>query len=530
MDTPRGGPAAIGLHRRINHLTTVPYPDDRSVTDLFEDAVRRFPDAVAVVHGDTQVRYGELNRLADRLARRLRADGVRPGAVVGVCVDRSVGMVAALLAVLKCGAAYLPFDAAWPGTRLRRLFDVAGCEVLVTDRPDALAARFPGRRVTPVTDGEDGDAGGGEDGDADVAVGPDDIAYINFTSGSTGTPKGVPIRHRAIARLVFGARYAPLDERTTLLQLAPVTFDAATFEIWGALLHGGTCVLYPSAFLRLSELGQVLRARSVTVLFLTTALFNTVVDEAPDVLDGVPTVLTGGEAHSLPHMARALRRYGPGRVVHVYGPTECTTFATYHPVRELPADGTSLPIGLPVQNTRAYVVGEDGRLCGPGETGELLVGGPGLSPGYLSLPDATRERFVELDVDGRVRRLYRTGDLVHAREDGALVFEGREDGQVKVDGHRVELGEVGHHLNDHPQVRQSHVTTVPTTTGGRALVAFVVPRSPECTAALLREHLRARLPAFMVPSDIRFLAALPLTPHGKVDRRALPAAEGGARS
>ncbi|MEU3451271.1 amino acid adenylation domain-containing protein [Streptomyces thermolilacinus] len=533
MDTSGdGGRAAAELHRRINQGTAVPYPDDRGVKQLFEEVVRRVPDAVALVYRDRTVRYGELNRAANRLAHRLRADGVRPGAVVGVCADRSPGLVAALLAVLKCGAAYLPFDAAWPDARLRHLLAVARCEVLVTDLPDTMGERLPGVRVVPVDGGDpDADAGTEAEADPDVVVGPDDIAYINFTSGSTGVPKGVPVRHRSIARLVFGARYARLDGDSTLLQLAPVTFDAATLEIWGALLHGGRCVLHPSRFVRLSELGAVLREHRVTVLFLTTALFNTVVDEAPGVLDGVPTVLTGGEAHSLPHMARALSRYGPGRVVHVYGPTECTTFSTYHPVRELPADGAPLPIGLPVQNTEAYVVGEDGRLCGPGEPGELLIGGPGLSPGYLSRPDATRERFTRLEAGGRVRRLYRTGDLVHAREDGALVFRGRADGQVKVDGHRVEPGEVAHHLNGHPLVRRCHVAAAPTATGGRRLVAFVVPTRPgACTAALLREYLRARLPAYLVPSDIRFLDALPLSPHGKVDARALLGAESGGRA
>ncbi|CAL9626895.1 amino acid adenylation domain-containing protein [Streptomyces sp. enrichment culture] len=547
MDTWGGGgrAAAADLHRRINQGTAVPYPDDRGVKELFEEVVRRVPDAVALVHRERTVRYGELNRAANRLAHRLRAGGVRPGAVVGVCADRSPALVAALLAVVKCGAAYLPLDAAWPEARLWQLLAAAGCQVLVTDLPDTMGARLPGVRVVPVggeggpdrdpgpdadTDPPEADPETEAEADPDVVVGPDDIAYINFTSGSTGVPKGVPVRHRSIARLVFGARYARLDGEATLLQLAPVTFDAATFEIWGALLHGGRCVLHPSRFVQLSELGEVLRDHRVTVVFLTTALFNTVLDEAPGILDGVPSILTGGEAHSLPHMAQALSRYGPGRVVHMYGPTECTTFATYHPLREIPADGAPVPIGLPVQNTEAYVVREDGRLCGPGEVGELLIGGPGLSPGYLSPAGATRERFTHLEAGGRVRRLYRTGDLVHAREDGALVFRGRADGQVKVDGHRIEPAEVAHHLNGHPLVRQSHVAAAPTATGGRRLVAFVVPADAgTCTAALLRAYLQARLPAYLVPADIRFLDALPLSPHGKVDTRALLGAGRGRR-
>ncbi|HEY0697628.1 MAG TPA: AMP-binding protein, partial [Micromonospora sp.] len=356
MQRLTGSGAALAVHRRLNR-TTVDLPRDRSVPALFRACARRRPDAPAVVHGDRVLDYRELDRLSDGLALRLREHGVAPGVTVGVCVARSPELIVTLLAVLKCGAAYLPYDPGWPARRVLGLFADAGCRHVVTDRetgPDGcVTVRVRRNGIVPADHGPD------------VDVPPEAIAYVNFTSGSTGRPKGVPIRHAGIARLVLGARYAPLGEDARLLQLAPVTFDAATFEIWGALLLGGTCVLYPDGFVRLSRLGAVLRERRVSVLFLTTALFNAVMDEAPGALDGVGTVLTGGEAHSPRRIAAALRRYGPGRLVHVYGPTEATTFATYHPVDLLAEGSTTLPIGRPLQNTRLYVV--DGEaLCEPG--------------------------------------------------------------------------------------------------------------------------------------------------------------------
>ncbi|MFE2285951.1 amino acid adenylation domain-containing protein [Streptomyces sp. NPDC059443] len=512
-----GSPAALALHRRINE-TGADYPRDSAVPALFGACVARNPDAPAVVQGERTLTYRELDLLANGLALRLTARGFGPGSTAGICLPRSPELIVALLAVLKCGGVYLPFDAAWPDERLRGLFADADCGWVLTDRADELTRRLDGCRVLPV---HRPDLDRSEHGPA-VEVAADAIAYVNFTSGSTGRPKGVPIRHRSIARLVFGARFAPLDETSRLLQLAPVIFDAATFEIWGALLRGGTCVLYPDGFVRLSQLGQVIRTHGVTVLFLTTALFNAVVDEAPEALAGVDAVLTGGELHSMRHMADALRAHGPGRIVHMYGPTEATTFATYHPVDELEqgAATPTLPIGRPIQNTRLYVVDGD-TLCEPGRSGEICLAGDGLSPGYLGMPELTAERFVEREIDGVPERLYRTGDHGHLLPGGELVFRGREDDQVKVNGFRIELGEVAHHLDLHPAVRRSYVTVTPR--DDRALVAFAVTDG-RTDGPALRDHLRGRLPAYMVPARVHLCEALPLTATGKVDRHALLAA------
>ncbi|HEX5120927.1 MAG TPA: amino acid adenylation domain-containing protein [Pseudonocardiaceae bacterium] len=509
---------ALAIHAAVN-TTSVPYPADSTVQELFAATVRRRPDACAVVGVDRALRYAELDRLADGVAALLRAEGARPGDVVGICADRSPELIIALVAIVKCGCAYLPFDRSWPDERLHGVFLRAACRLVLTDRPAELSGRFPDRRIVPLTRLWHTAAGPGPT----TPGRPDDIAYINFTSGSTGQPKGVPITHRAVARLTHGSRYARLDRDTVLLHMAPVHFDAATFEIWGALLCGGTCVLYPATLPRISELGRLLRENRVTVVFLTTALFNVILDEAPEILDTVPTVLTGGEAHSLTHMDRAVRRYGPDKVVSVYGPTECTTFATYHPVRRLDPALPALPIGLPIQNTRLYLVADD-RLCAPGEPGEICLAGPGLTPGYLGMPDATRTSFADREIGGVAERLYRTGDRGYLLDDGNVVFQGRLDDQVKINGHRIELGEIAHFLDRHPDVRQCFVTVTADPAGQRSLVAFVVPDGPGCTPQAIRDQLRVRLPEYMVPATIVLRDSLPLSGTGKVDRGSLLAA------
>jgi D-alanine--poly(phosphoribitol) ligase subunit 1 len=234
----------------------------------------------------------------------------------------------------------------------------------------------------------------------------------------------------------------------------------------------------------------------------------------------VRTILTGGEAHSLTHVERAVRRYGHGRVVSVYGPTECTTFATYYPVPDPLPDCPALPIGLPIQNTRLFLLNDDG-LCAPGAPGEVCLAGPGLSPGYLGMPEATREHFVECEIDGVRELLYRTGDRGYFLDDGNVVFQGRLDDQVKINGHRIEIGEVSHHIDRHSGVKQCYVTVVGTDAGEKTLVAFVVPRGPECTPESVRRYLRERLPGYMVPAVIHLRDALPLSATGKVDRGAL---------
>jgi D-alanine--poly(phosphoribitol) ligase subunit 1 len=507
-------PEALAIHNSIN-ATDAPYADC-SVKTLFEHCAERRGTAACVADQDEVLSYREINQLANGLAARLRRLKVGPGDTVGICIKRSPELIIALLAITKCGAAYLPFDATWPDQLLMSIFNDTHCHLLVIKEAPSLADRFPECRVVAVLRDELDRV---EENPA-IDVAGDAIAYINFTSGTTGRSKGVQIQHRSISRLVTNPSYATLDDHSVVLHMSPVTFDAATFEIWGPLLNGGTCALYSPGMLRFSELSRVIDRRGINCVFLTTALFNAVIDEAPDALTSVKTILFGGEAYSDRHVRQALNSYGYDRVVHVYGPTECTTFATYYPVDRMLSPPEELPIGRPIQNTILYVV-SDGFLCRPGELGEILLGGPGLSPGYLESGSVRQDGFGEFDIDGKCQRLYRTGDYGYLLDSGELIFQGRSDDQVKVDGFRIELSLVNRELGEHPNVSQCYVTVAGGTAGEKMLLAFVVPRSENFDPRQTREDLRSRLPAYMLPRVIHACDKLPLLPTGKVDRRAL---------
>ncbi|WP_426374245.1 amino acid adenylation domain-containing protein [Rhodococcoides fascians] len=516
MRTVSTSPDALSLHAYVND-TDAPYLDDCTIADVFDAQVTATPDAIAVVHRETVLTYRALHERAEQMCAHMRTQGIQPGEVVAVDVARTPDLITALLAVIKSGGTYLPLDNSWPDNRIESVIGLAQCSAAISDHPDMLSARFRQLRVVsteaPKLDESDG-------GRRRTGAQADSVAYICFTSGSTGTPKGVPIQHRSVMRLVQNARYARLGQGSVLLHLAPVVFDAATFEIWGALLTGGTCVLYPSKFVRLMELRRVLADNSITTLFLTTALFNLAIDEDPAIFSGLDTILTGGEAHSLKHMDMALQALGPDKIVSVYGPTEATTFATYYPVRRIESGTTGLPIGRPLQNTRVYLL-RNNRLCGIGESGTLHLAGPGLSPGYLTDPRAAPDdAFFEANIDGRPERLYRTGDRAYFLDTGDLVFLGRDDDQVKINGHRIEIGEVTHHLDLFDSVKHCFVT-VDDTAPDRRLVAFIVPHTAECTPDWIKSQLHAELPPYMVPSAVRLCDDFPLTPTGKIDRRTL---------
>jgi amino acid adenylation domain-containing protein len=496
------------------------YPE-ATVDQVFEARAHERPQAVAVVTGERCLTYGELDRDANRLAHRLRTVGAGPGRLVGVVMDRGPALVTALLGVLKSGAAYVPLDPAYPRELLAfMLEDTAPVAVLTTT---ALLDTLPVARPTTLClDTPPAALATEPDTRPDPAAGPDDLAYVMYTSGSTGRPKGVAVPHRAILRLLFGQRYARLGPDETLLQLAPVSFDASTFELWGALLHGGRCVLFPERVPTPGTLADVIRRAGVTTVWLTASLFNAVVDTAPQALDGLRQILTGGEALSPPHIARAQHRLPGTAFVNGYGPTEATTFACCYPIPAPPAPtATSIPIGRPLANTDVYVLDRWRNLVPVGVDGELYIGGAGLARGYWNRPELTAERFVPSPF-APGERLYRTGDLVRWRSDGTLDFRGRLDAQMKIRGHRVEPGEVEAALARHPAVREAAVAGVDGD-NGKVLVAYVVPTDgavPDATT--LRGFLADRLPPHMIPSAYVALPMLPVTPNGKLDRRRLP--------
>ncbi len=523
------------------NATSRPYPRDESLVEIFRRCAREAAGRPALeVAGGAErgersvLSYAELDRLSDHWAARIRASGVEAGAFVALFMRRSPEFVVAMLATLKAGAAYVPVDPDYPVERQRFLLEDSRAAAVVT--LPALRDALPATDA-PVLEIDLSEATGSPaeaSGGIAVRVDANAPAYVMYTSGSTGTPKGVVVPHRAIARLVLGSEFARLDASRVILQLAPISFDASTFEIWGALLHGARCVLYPGEGMPSpKELGEVLRRTGVTTLWLTASIFNLMIDEAPEELASVAEILTGGEALSPDHIRRALRLLPNTTLINGYGPTEGTTFTCcYRIPRDFDARATSVPIGPPIANTRVYIV--DARLqpMPIGACGEIVVGGDGLALGYWNRPDLDRERFVP---DSFARepgaRLYRTGDFGrYAGPDGRIEYLGRRDQQVKLRGFRIELGEIEGALLDIDGVEQAAVILETDPLLGPRLVAYVAPRGEVTEAARLRALLQRRLPKPMVPATFEVLPRLPLSPNGKIDRGRLPRPRGSEAS
>lgn len=490
-----------------------------TITDLFDATVRRRPEATALRFDGVDMSYAELDRRAELLARHLRALGVGTESVVGLFVERSFEMIVALVGILKAGGAYLPVHQNEPPERFRYMLEQADARVLLTH--DRLSDRVPEIDGTVVnldhpweTDPVEGPIAPG--------TGPDNLAYICYTSGSTGMPKGVGVRHRGVVRLVQDGDYASLTSDETFLQFCSLRFDPSAFEIWGSLLNGAKLVVYPPGTVAMHELAAFLERERITTLWLTTGLFHRLVDDHLDSMAGLRQMLGGGEPLSPLHMNTLRRAYPELLVVNGYGPTEDTCFTSCHVLTE--EVGDSVPIGRAVTDTRLYVLDERLEPVPEGEWGLLYTAGSGVARGYVGRPALTAERFVpDPFVPGE--RMYSIGDVVRLGADGALEFRGRADDQVKVDGYRIEPGEVAAALSGLPELKEAVVLARDDVMPGRkVLVAYVVPDEPsEGLVARLRLALHHKLPRYMHPSVVVVMDAFPLTLGSKTDRRALPA-------
>jgi amino acid adenylation domain-containing protein len=499
------------------------FPDDAPLAALVEEQVARAPGAIAVEFDGEQFTYGELDRRANQLAHHLRALGVGTETPVAICVDRSAEMVVGLLAILKAGGAYVPLDPTYPAERLAFMLEDAAAPVLLTQ--ERHAGRVPLGSTRVVRLDADWPAIAATPSSAVVrAVGGQNLAYVMYTSGSTGRPKGVCVPQRAVHRLVRGTNYAPLGPGDRVAQVSNISFDAATFEVWGALANGACLVgvgkelaLSPAAFAR------ALVDRDISAIFLTAALFAGLVREIPGMFRTVGSVLFGGDAAD-PDAVRLALRSGAPRLVNAYGPTETTTFACFHEVRSVAPNATSIPIGRPIAHTTVYVLDDRLEPVPVGVAGELYVGGPGVARGYWARRALTAERFVPDPFSTeRGARLYRTGDLCRWLSDGTIQFLGRVDRQVKIRGFRVELGEIEAVLKRHAGVREAVVVAREDEPGRKRLVAYAV--GDEGRERDVREQLSRALPEYMLPSAFVWLPAIPLSPNGKVDRAALPTPE-----
>jgi D-alanine--poly(phosphoribitol) ligase subunit 1 len=512
--------------------TAAEFPELATLGELIEVRARQCPDATAVIcegdgtFGKPSMTYGELSQKVGRLAERLRAAGARPGQIVALMVERSFAMSIGVLAIIRAGAAYLPLSPENPRERTEYMVAEAGVSILLVHGRTAAKAAFNGT----VIDLDDLSLYDGPDAPRESLNGPQDLAYVIYTSGSTGRPKGVMIEHRAVVnRLHWMQRAYPIGADDVILQKTPYYFDVSVWELfWWALEGAQLCFLPPGAERNPMGIVSTIRKNKVTVMHFVPSMLSVFLEyleskgeAGAKSLASVRHVFASGEALAPETVKRFNRYWGAytgARLINLYGPTEATVDVTYY---DCPADGdfNVIPIGRPIDNTRLYII-RDGRQVAIGETGELCIAGVGLARGYINSKALTEERFTDNPANPG-ERVYRTGDIARWLPDGNIEYLGREDHQVKIRGLRIELGEIENSIRQYPGVvdcvvivRKYSETVIP-------IIAYVVCRGSLPTEEL-KTFLRGRLPEYMVPNHLQQLEAMPLTPSGKADRKALP--------
>ncbi|MDB9513950.1 amino acid adenylation domain-containing protein [Kamptonema animale CS-326] len=510
------------------------YPRNRCVHELFEEIAEQNSSAIALTFSGQQFTYRELNDRSNQLAHYLQKLGVGAGVLVGLCAARSRDTIIGMLGILKAGGAYLPLDPSYPRDRLNFMLADAGVNVLLVQ--SKLAENFTGFEGAIVClDDLEIFAKESIENLTNTAK-SDNLAYIIYTSGSTGKPKGVAVPHKAINRLVINTNYIKILPSDKVAQVSNTSFDAATFEIWGALLNGAQLVVINTeTMLSPRELASEIRQQGITILFLTTALFQKTAGSVPQAFNSLKYLLFGGEVADPKCVREVLQKGPPEHLIHVYGPTENTTFSAFYCVGDVPEQAASVPIGKPIANTQIYILDNYLQPVPIGIPGELHVGGDGLAEGYLNRPDLTAEKFIPNPFTanselGELRdaKLYKTGDLARYLPDGNIEFLGRIDSQVKIRGYRIELGEIEAMLNQYPGVKAATVIVREDIPGDKYLAAYIVLHSinyklqvNQLQSGNLRQFLQQKLPGYMVPKTLAVLESLPLTPNGKVDRAVL---------
>ena len=477
--------------------------------------------------GDLEWTYAQLAEWSNKIANYLTDIGVCADQRIGLCMDRSPAMIAAIIAILKCGASYVPMDPANPTSRLEQIIEDGDLYCVLTTSQHKAHFKKTSIAIVDLDDQEKAIKQYTSD-PVSLYRGPEDVACVIYTSGSTGKPKGALIPHRAINRLVINTNYIQLGTNDRIAHISNVAFDAAHFEIWGALLNGGRIVvLSKDLVLSPQDFASELRATGVTAVFITTSLFNLISLEEPGAFASVGTVMTGGEQFDAAAARRVLSAGPPQRLLHVYGPTESTTFTTWKEIDAVAPDALSFPIGRPISNTTVLLLDNARNPVPVGVVGEVFIGGAGLANGYLNRSELNEERFISIPANsisvsaGVPIRLYRTGDLAKYLPGGDIEYIGRTDHQVKIRGFRIELGEVESVIDSHPDVTEAVVLAVRDENDHR-MVAFYSPQAgKQIGIDKLREYVRERLPNYMVPTSWVSLEKFVLNGNGKIDRKKL---------
>jgi len=511
--------------------------DFDNVPQCFQIMATEKPNRIAVRSATERLSYAELDTRAEALRDRLVSAGVLQGALVGIFLDRSVSAITSFLAVMKAGGAFVLLD---PGSPPQNILDIVQRHKLPYVVSNAATLRRVPQLAVTIPRIIDVDAmplTGGIRGTVQAArISGSDPACVMFTSGSTGEPKGVVIPHQAIVRLVRNPGYMQFSDDQIYLQASSLTFDASIFEIWGALLNGAQLAIPGAGLLSLDTITAAVEEYDVTTLFLTSGLFNLMIDQCPAPLRKLRYLVSGGDVMSPTHVAKAARLLESGQFISVYGPTENTTFTTcFTAPPDFPADAP-VPIGWPVAGTVLRILDEDMRPVPEGSAGQLYVGGSGLALGYLNAPELTQQRFIadpfaQVSEQDPGQWLYRTGDLVRRDETGMLHFLGRMDNQIKLNGCRIEPEHVEIVLRRHLPLKDIVVVACSLPNGAKHLVAFVIPDpGVSLSEVVFREAAKNHLPPHMIPARLEIIDEFPLTKTGKIDRLALRRLAANARA
>jgi amino acid adenylation domain-containing protein len=492
--------------------------------ELFAEHARQQPDAVAARYGVEHLTYRELDEQSNQMAHYLLDQGLSSEDLVGVFLNRSAGMIVAVLGILKAGGTYVPIDVDYPAAQLKFIAGDTKLRLVLTE--NSVRGRFPSDIRAICMDSADSTFRACSKLPVKNRSNPESIAVVNYTSGSTGRPKAARIPHRAVVRTVRDTNYVNVTPEDKVAQSVSPSFDAAIMEIWLALANGATLVgLQRESLLSSAELATTLKSHEISVIVLNTAYVHQIGRDAPEALKGVRKVIFGGEAAEPAPLRQLLEHLGPGVLVNGYGPAEGCVITTYHEITEISPSATTVPIGRPVRNARVYLLDELQRPVPIGVPGEIYIGGDGVACGYLNRPEVTAQRFLpDVFSEKSGQLLYRTGDFARMRANGEIEFLGRSDEQIKIRGYRIELAEVRHALAAHPGVMDLFLMVREDTPGDKRLVAYVTLRKEGMAGrSSLREYAMDKLPAHMVPAAFVVVESIPLNINGKVDRQALPA-------
>lgn len=489
------------------------YLKEKTICDFFNEQVRKLPNKPALILDNDTMTYKKLDLLSNSIANFLLSKGIKKNNIIGLDLNRSFEMIICIIGVLKAGAAYLPLEPDFPVKRKLYLLENSKAKLLITDKIskyknvpvyniETLQKENISSEPTPKIDSSE------------------NLAYIIYTSGSTGSPKGTLIQHYNVTRVVKDTNYIDINSNDKLLQISNYAFDGSVFDIFGALLNGSTLVLLKKQdVMDINYIADKINKEKISIFFLTTVLFNTLVDTNLENLKDIRHILFGGERVSPEHVKKALKYLGPGKIIHVYGPTESTVYATYYNVKSIPHYTDTIPIGKPISNTKVYILNKYSELLPPGFPGELCISGDGISKGYLNLPELTNEKFIENPFDpGTV--IYKTGDLAKWLPDGNIAFLGRIDDQVKIRGYRIEPGEIESILKKHTGIKDA-VVIVRKNNNSKYLCSYLITKDLK-PIDKLGEYLASSLPDYSIPEHYIYLESFPLNQNGKVDKKQLP--------